>query len=742
MNAIDTVLGWKPEDGRDMAISFEYASCLTDVWYKILHLVISLYFYGRHRICMFQRRPPEYEYFGGHVKIALPELVDPSTIPMIESSLTIYSNFNGLREPLAELILEQGYIPQLLDQFNIACDSQSTDLIESIFNIFRMLALLNARGIFDELFSVNMCSTVALIFEHDPAHAIKPDYHTFLQDEDKVKILFPLNDLTLETNIHRVIRIQYFKDVILPRYLDDEVYSNLTILVRSLLFDIVKAFDSNPKQYEKLSSLFTSTSPEVRLQVLKFFKDFIAICRTANLRQISFFQSSALLEFLDFLQSILMDKSPENLSTPLASELLLSLVQIECGRIQTWMREQMKLEQEMQMMFAIINRLHTDQNSGVRWHLVSIIRILLDPPNPVGPAAPAIPLFEAFSDYFYAQHCLRLISPFATIPSILSQRKLTDSEADLYFHLCELTSTFILLHKYKIKYLLVRDNILTGICYLMMSHLAFVKLVSLRVFRTLLSTKDEFYSRIMISSHLFEQIFLFMDQCAHRNNLSRAALLDFFVAMHETKCQRLIDELVPKYRDRLEQLSSLHAVFSKLIHLYDSGYQAVDGADKLATNDVVMMSSSQETTSISASTNDKWGSMDYAEEDYFSSDTGSATEAEVDVFVADSVPTIEEMPPPLPPQKEKEEEFGGALGGTPITNGGPTTLPSKKMSLFGSNLKNTLKSGFGFWKTNSAGLGDQSSADPSIENRTGATDSADAESTEPAGSPSKKTKHI
>lgn len=29
---VDTVLGWKPRDGRDMAISFEYATCLTDVW--------------------------------------------------------------------------------------------------------------------------------------------------------------------------------------------------------------------------------------------------------------------------------------------------------------------------------------------------------------------------------------------------------------------------------------------------------------------------------------------------------------------------------------------------------------------------------------------------------------------------------------------------------------------------------------------------------------------------------------
>lgn len=40
---IDTVLGWKPEDGRDMAVSFEYASCLTDVWYAFLYTTNILY---------------------------------------------------------------------------------------------------------------------------------------------------------------------------------------------------------------------------------------------------------------------------------------------------------------------------------------------------------------------------------------------------------------------------------------------------------------------------------------------------------------------------------------------------------------------------------------------------------------------------------------------------------------------------------------------------------------------------
>lgn len=119
----------------------------------------------RHHICVYQKRPPEFEYFGGHVKLSLPESVDPMTIPIIEASLNQYTNFYGLRGPLADMILEQGYIPQLLDQFKIAKDLDNQELIGSIFNIFRCLVLLSNKAIFEYLFSANIAVEIASVFE-------------------------------------------------------------------------------------------------------------------------------------------------------------------------------------------------------------------------------------------------------------------------------------------------------------------------------------------------------------------------------------------------------------------------------------------------------------------------------------------------------------------------------------------------------------------------------------------------
>jgi len=722
-----------------MALSFEYAASLTEVW---------------HRICAFQRRAPEYEYFGGHVKIALPELVDPATIPIIESSMLLYGNFNGLRVPLAELVLEQGYIPHLLDQFGMArAGKEGEELVGSIFNIFRMLVLLNSRLIFEELFSEDMAASVAAIFECDPALSdCPPDYHSFIEDESKVRQLFPLEDPGLESLIQKTIRLQYFKDVILPRHLDDEVYSSLTLLARACLNDIVHMFDSRPQNYEQLAVLFTCEDATKRLEVLKFFKDFIAICRASNLRQVTFFRSPILLHFLSFLQSVLAKADADGPSSGLGSELLLSVVQMEGMQVQNWMRDQATLPGSQQMMAVLIERLHRDLRVGMRFHIVSILRLLLDPPNPVGPLAVQVtPSFESFCEYFYAHHCIRLIAPFSEADKILRARRLGEQEADLYFHLCELTSTFVLLHKYRIKYQLVRDHSLLGISMLLRSHMSHVRLASLRLVHTLVSVKDEFYSRLLVSNRVFDRVFEALASCAHRNNLQRAALLDLFTAIHGSPCRKLVDELATRYRTEMESYRELHDVFPRLIQLYDSDYAALENSQQQSGAATNLMSSSQQsatletTASISPDSpnllNDKWGisGMDDREEDYFSSsgdleddDTGMKSLSE------EEAPLDLPQPPPSPTHKpitETGEEYGGALGGI-----AGIQAPAKKLSLFSANLKNSLKTGFGLWRPSSTSSlvlenGQSSTTDIS------STSNGVGDAEDPALSPSKKVKH-
>ncbi len=221
----------------------------------------------------------------------------------------------------------------------------------------------------------------------------------------------------------------------------------------------------------------------------------------------------------------------------------------------------------------------------------------------------------------------------------------------------------------------------------------------------------------MISSHFLGQLISSLKDCSHRNNLLRAAILDFFVALHALKCQKLIDELVPKYREEMAKLSSVHEVFLRLIQLYDSGY-IVEGESQTFK---------EENSKIVAGSQHKplsWDS-DIAEEDYFSENNETAdVDMEMPSLAVDATEVDINFPPIRKKEDGQEEEFGGALGGpTKTTLPVDPSPPAKKNSLF--SLKNSLKSGFGLWKITPNGSTDASTT----------TEDASAD-----GSPSKKTK--
>lgn len=143
----------------------------------------------------------------------------------------------------------------------------------------------------------------------------------------------------------------------------------------------------------------------VQLQTIKFFKEFVSICKVNNGMTVSFFKyppffrcmspvtvgvyrSNALFELIKFIQRILSNYDSENKAANIAAEVLLCLVQIESSKIQNWIKENDSgLPLQDQILTAIIDRLQGDQNYGIRMHLASIVRTLLDPPNLVGPVS-------------------------------------------------------------------------------------------------------------------------------------------------------------------------------------------------------------------------------------------------------------------------------------------------------------------------------------------------------------------
>jgi protein phosphatase 4 regulatory subunit 3 len=147
---------------------------------------------------------------------------------------------------------------------------------------------------------------------------------------------------------------------------------------------------------------------------------------------------------------------------------------------------------------------------------------------------------DKFLEFFYAKYCVKLFAPIAQLtmtPGSHDTLNLGKHSVGLYAHLCELLCFNINQHAMFCKnFLLNHDGILRSVSLLLnakQTHLRLGILIkittaSLRVFRTCIGTKDEFYRRLLLKQDAFGPIFTVLLSTEGRANLLNSACLEFF----------------------------------------------------------------------------------------------------------------------------------------------------------------------------------------------------------------------
>ncbi|EJK73192.1 hypothetical protein THAOC_05195, partial [Thalassiosira oceanica] len=83
--------------------------------------------------------------------------------------------------------------------------------------------------------------------EYDPDLARKGDHLSYLSDRARFRTVLPMSDGELVTNVHRLFRVNYLRDVVLRPTMDESSLSTLSSLASFLMCDIVKAVVTAPE---------------------------------------------------------------------------------------------------------------------------------------------------------------------------------------------------------------------------------------------------------------------------------------------------------------------------------------------------------------------------------------------------------------------------------------------------------------------------------------------------------------
>jgi hypothetical protein len=365
---------------------------------------------------------------------------------------------------------------------------------------------------------------------------------------------------------------------------------------------IINSIDNDSEALEVMRILLQKVDMELtdQLDVLKFFKEFLTIAKTVTLRKsLQIHQTAIVHDFMKFITRVLNNNQSESEpekeeqvkeSKLLAIGLFTSFIQHDPSQIRNYLiQSDLRHEGISRNLLNTVIDMFTDTKtcSSIRWQLVSALKILLDTFNPtigggINPLNPQLnPQIlnqalaqksgEDFLNYFYPEYASRLLKPLIDFDKIafnlegengsfFLREKLSDASCEILFHLGELLCNFINQHKYRIKYLVLRNLILQNALLLFKCREKHLQLTGLRIFRATLAVEDEFYFRFFIQHRSFGALFSLYKAAGGGegcDNLVTSAILEIFefIRVPRDSLKALVRHLSTVYRTELETFS-------------------------------------------------------------------------------------------------------------------------------------------------------------------------------------------
>ncbi|KAK9718188.1 Platinum sensitivity protein, variant 2 [Basidiobolus ranarum] len=543
----DTLIVWTETSGQDLALSFQEAEGCTEAWDIIIDM--------QKRLPGLQHEPNGEsfrELSDSQITLPKPEL---SNLSEIETIIRQFGRFVYGRDNLTSYVVHEKYIDQLLPIFETCeCIENERDLY-TLYNIMKGLILLNENCIFEYIVQDHIILGVVGILEYDPDYPkARPKHREYLGNNLHFKQVIPIRDKGIENKIHQTFRLQYLKDVVLARTLDDNTFSILNSLIFFNNVDIVNYLQHDHEFLRELFGVLNNPeeSKERKRDVVFFVQQFCSIAKNlAIIHRSGLYRSLSQHGLFSTFDYALPD--PDVNVRIVGAEILCTILDLDPNLVRSYVLAQVK-QNRKPLIETVVERFIADENLGVKVQYGEVLKVLLDTSPSFGDhslASPVEALMAPKSDpesdelltLFYERHMSKLFEPILQFPdyqSMDTELVLSQSNLTLCYLLCELLCFFVRLHSFRSKYFVLSSNIFTKIVTLFKSREKHLKLGALRFFRTCIGLKDEFYNRFIVKHDLFRPIVDLFLATDGKNNLTNSACLELFEFI------RKVNDILPK----------------------------------------------------------------------------------------------------------------------------------------------------------------------------------------------------
>jgi protein phosphatase-4 regulatory subunit 3 len=354
---------------------------------------------------------------------------DLGNLHEIENHMRAANSTSGGRGALAKFIFMDKYIPKLIPLVEMAEDLESVSDLHRLCSIMKMLILLNDSQIIEYIVKDEVVLGVVGALEYDPDFPLhKANHRQYLSDESKFKEVVRIDDENIKRKIHYTYRLQYLKDVVLARILDDPTFGVLNSLIFFHQVDIVQHLQANGPFLKELFSIFGPKEPSLQRKkdAVLFIQQCCAIAKSlqANGRA-QLYQNFIGNGLLDVIQFAL--KHQDASVRVAGTDILVSLIDHDALMVRSYIFKAIQ-EKSKPLTDTLIELLLIEVDLGVKAQMAEAIKILLDPnANSASIEAlgrtnsdflakvrgqlPSVPQTDSFIQNFYDESAKKLFQP-------------------------------------------------------------------------------------------------------------------------------------------------------------------------------------------------------------------------------------------------------------------------------------------------------------------------------------------
>ena len=362
---------------------------------------------------------------------------DLGVLPELESNMRIMSSSPNGRDALAKAIIKDDYIRKLIPLVDMAEDLESVHDLHRLCNIMKIIITLNDTNIMEHAVSDECILGVVGALEYDPDFpAHKANHRQWLSNQGRYREVVKIQDDQIDRKIHQTYRLQYLKDVVLARCLDDPTFSVLNSLIFFNQVDIVQHLQSNASLLNDLFQIFGNAAEGQlrKKEAVLFIQSCCAIAKNLQppIRQTLYtnFLNHGLLRVINFgLRNI------DVAARTGATDILVSMIDHDPQMIRHTIYRQIH-EGAAPLTDTLIDLLLVEVDLGIRSQISDALKVLLDPTPPPPPEArefvagqqrtrvmPAVdPQQELFLLHFYENSAPKLFKPLIELDRRVEMR--------------------------------------------------------------------------------------------------------------------------------------------------------------------------------------------------------------------------------------------------------------------------------------------------------------------------------